>query len=629
MCGITGWVDFGRDLTAGQATADTARTAAEMIATMACRGPDDQGVWAAPHAVLGHRRLAVIDIQGGRQPMAAPAGPGGADATDAAVLTYSGEVYNFPELRAELTARGHTFRTRSDTEVVLRAYLQWGDTLAEHLNGMYAFAVWDTRSEELLLVRDRLGVKPLYWRQLPGGLAFGSEPKAILAHPGADAVLDADGLRSLLGFFKDVGNSPYRDIHELRPGHVLRIRRSGITVRRYWEPPATPHTDDLPTTIDNVRGLLEDIVARQLVSDVPLCTLLSGGLDSSIITALAATHGPVRSFAVDFVGQSEQFVPDTHRDAPDTPYVHDLAAHAGTEHADIIVDATRLADPELRATVVHAYDNPTMNGDMDTSLYLLFRAIRARSTVALSGESADEVFGGYNWFHDHDAVHADTFPWIARGMREGGSQRFGTDRPGPLDRGLLQSLDMAGYVAEQYRKAVAEVPDVPGDDEHERRMRRVCHLHLTRFLPILLDRKDRASMAVGLEVRVPFCDHRLIEYVYGTPWSMKTHDGHEKSLLRAAGRHLLPDSIADRRKSPYPAIQDPAYELALCDQIRDLIADVTAPVIPLVDRASLKEMADRPMDPTVGTGFGGRRSAFEIVLGMDAWLRDQSVRIDL
>ncbi|RFU38534.1 asparagine synthase (glutamine-hydrolyzing) [Actinomadura logoneensis] len=639
MCGITGWVDFGRDLTAGATASDTARTAAAMIATMACRGPDDQGVWTSPHAVLGHRRLAVIDIEGGRQPMTAPATNGPAadgpaadgPAAPAAVLTYSGEVYNFTELRAELAAHGHTFRTRSDTEVVLHAYLRWGDHLAEHLNGMFALAIWDTRTEELLLVRDRLGVKPLYWRRLPGGLAFGSEPKAILAHPAADAVLDADGLRGILGFFKDVGNSPYRDIHELRPGHILRIRRSGITVRRYWQAPTAPHTDDLPTTVAHVRALLEDIVARQLVSDVPLCTLLSGGLDSSIVTALAAAHGPVRSFAVDFAGQAERFVPDPMRATPDTPFVHDLAAHAGTEHADIVVDAARLADPELRATVVRAFDAPAATGDMNASLYLLFRAIRDKSTVALSGESADEVFGGYLWFHDPDAVHADTFPWVAMAAAgdRGGPRGLVPDPALPLDRGLLRMLDVPAHTAEQYRRAVAEVPDVPGDDEHERRMRRVCHLHLTHFLPMLLDRKDRASMAVGLEVRVPFCDHRLVEYVFATPWSMKTHDGREKSLLRGAGRHLLPESIATRRKSPYPAIQDPAYELALLDQVRDLLADPSAPVTPLLDRAALTALTDLPMDAAVGTGFGGRRGTFELVLSLDAWLREQSVRIGL
>ncbi|MCP2342656.1 asparagine synthase (glutamine-hydrolyzing) [Actinomadura rupiterrae] len=640
MCGITGWVDFDRDLTAGAAHADTARTAAAMVATMACRGPDDQGAWTAPHAVLGHRRLAVIDIEGGRQPMTAatpgspapgapgaPGGDGPGSDGPAAVLTYSGEVYNFTELRAELTALGHTFRTRSDTEVVLHAYLQWGEHMAERLNGMYALAVWDTRTEELLLVRDRLGVKPLYWRRLPGGLAFGSEPKAILAHPGADAVLDADGLRGILGFFKDVGHSPYRGIDELRPGHVLRIGRSGVTVRRYWRPPSAPHADDLPTTIARVRELLEDIVTRQLVSDVPLCTLLSGGLDSSIVTALAAARGPVRSFAVDFTGQAETFVPDFMRDTPDTPFVHELAEHAKTEHADIVVDAARLADPDLRRTVVRAFDEPAVNGDMNTSLYLLFRAIRDESTVALSGESADEVFGGYLWFHDHDSVRAATFPWVAMGMRQ--ATQFGSDQTGPLDPALVGGLDMPGHLAEQYRQAVADVPEVPGEDEHERRMRRVCHLHLTHFLPMLLDRKDRASMAVGLEVRVPFCDHRLVEYVYGSPWAMKNHDGREKSLLRAAGRHLLPPSIAARRKSPYPAIQDPAYELALLDQVRDLLADPNAPVTPLLDRAAVKEMTERPLDGTVGTGFGGRRSAFELVLSLDVWLRDQNVRLAL
>jgi asparagine synthase (glutamine-hydrolysing) len=256
---------------------------------------------------------------------------------------------------------------------------------------MYAFGLWDGRREKLLLVRDRMGIKPLYYQPTPGGLLFGSEPKAILAHPDVDAVVDADGFRELLAFVKTPGRSVYRGMREVRPGEVVAVDRGGITTRRYWRLEARDHTDDLDTTVRTVRELLEDIVARQLISDVPLCTLLSGGLDSSAITALAAEAlrrdgaGPVRSFAVDFVGYAEHFQPDPMRDTPDRPYVHELAAHVGADHRDIMLSTADLIDPAVRRSVLRAGDMPNNWGDGYTSLYLLFRAIRGHSTVALSG----------------------------------------------------------------------------------------------------------------------------------------------------------------------------------------------------------------------------------------------------
>src|SRR5919205_2210391 len=272
MCGITGWVDFERNLTAEQSTVQA------MTDTMACRGPDAEGLWIAPHAALGHRRLAVIDLEGGRQPMLAEE-----NRRILAVLTYSGEVYNFRELRAELAAQGHHFRTYSDTEVVLRAYLEWGEDFVNRLNGMYAFAIWDVRREELLLVRDRMGIKPLYYYPTSSGVLFGSEPKAILANPLVEPVVDEDGLRELFSFVKTPEQAIFRGMREVRPGQIVRVRREGTTKRRYWALESREHAGDTDATVRTIRELLDDIVARQLISDVPLCSLLSGGLDSSAI----------------------------------------------------------------------------------------------------------------------------------------------------------------------------------------------------------------------------------------------------------------------------------------------------------------------------------------------------------
>jgi asparagine synthase (glutamine-hydrolysing) len=614
MCGMTGWVDFGRDLRGQQPVLS------QMVATMACRGPDAEGMWIAPQVALGHRRLSVIDIEGGRQPMSVDA-----EGRTVAVMTYSGEVYNYRELRAELATRGHRFITASDTEVVLHAYLQWGEDFAERLNGMYAFALWDTQAEQLLLVRDRMGIKPLYYAETEDGLLFGSEPKAIFAHPLIEPVVDANGLRELLAFVKNPEQAVYRDLRELRPGSLLRVNRQGITVRRYWKLEAHEHTDDLDTTVATVRELLDDIVARQLISDVPLCSLLSGGLDSSAVTALAANQlaasgrGPVRSFAVDFTGYADNFTADSLRATPDAPFVHELARYVGADHTDIVLSTSELMDPVHRAAVVRASDLP-FGGDMFTSLYLLFAAIRARSTVALSGESADEVFGGYSWFHDA-AAHADTFPWLAafRGAEARPQQTVFTDE-------LVSSLDIPGYRADSYRSALAEVPHTGTTDPMERRMREVCYLHLTRFVQFLLDRKDRMSMASGLEVRVPFCDHRLVQYVFNTPWALKTFDGREKSLLRAAVTDVLPASIAQRRKSPYPSTQDPAYENALREQLDKLVADGTSPVLDLLDAQRVRTLLDRPIG---AVSLDGQRRATELVLTLHDWIAETGARLDL
>ncbi|WP_225825400.1 asparagine synthase (glutamine-hydrolyzing) [Streptomyces naphthomycinicus] len=603
MCGITGWVSFDRDLTA------EATTLHAMTETMACRGPDDRGTWCEGPAALGHRRLAIIDLPGGRQPMSldTPAGT--------VALVYSGETYNFTELRRELTDRGHRFTTDSDTEVVLHGYLEWGDAVAERLNGMYAFAVWDGRHDKLVMIRDRMGIKPFYYYPTPDGVLFGSEPKAILANPLARRRVTLDGLRELFVMVKTPGHAVWDGMSEVEPGTVVTVDGTGLSTRVYWRLETRPHTDDRDTTIATVRSLLDDIVRRQLVADVPRCTLLSGGLDSSAMTALAARQlaaegEKVRSFAVDFAGQTEHFVADELRGTPDTPFVHDVARLAGTEHQDIVLDSEALADPAVRERVIRARDLPSGLGDMDSSLLLLFRAVREKSTVALSGESADEVFGGYLQFFDEEARRADTFPWLTTMGRH-----FGEDAD-VVRTDVTKALDLEGYVADGYRTAVAGIERLDGESDFEYRMRRICHLHLTRFVRMLLDRKDRMSMAVGLEVRVPFCDHRLVEYVYNTPWALKSFDGREKSLLREAAADVLPRSVYERVKSPYPSTQDPGYARALQEQVKEVLARPSHPVFDLVDRERVRQAAER--GEPVSTQAA--RRGLERTLDLAGWL---------
>lgn len=617
MCGMAGWVSYQGGVGGRRDIGE------DMVETMACRGPDASGIWSMDHVFLGHRRLSIIDLENGTQPMSADA-----DGGDCVVTTYTGEVYNYRELREELRRLGHRFSSESDTEVMLRAYLEWGEGFVDRLNGMYAFAIWDTRTQELLLVRDRVGIKPLYYYPTEDGVLFGSEPKAILSHPDARAVVDSEGLAELFGIVKTPEHAVFKGMHEVRPGGLVRVSRAGLTKRRYWQLQAREHTDNLDTTIGEVRDLLEDIVERQLVADVPVGTLLSGGLDSSAVTALAArllhaqgVREPFPAFSIDFEGHEQRFESNVQWEDPDTPFAKEVAALVGAEHITVMLDSQGVLDQEVRDTVLRAQDLPVSTGDMEYSLLQLSRVVRQRVKVALSGEAADELFGGYTWFHDREAVESGTFPWHHPFEKAGGIGAL-------KDVGLWDRLGMEEYVDRRYQEALADCPRLPGESGEEARMREISYLNLTRWENFLLDRKDRISMAAGLEVRVPFCDHRLVEYVFNAPWSMKTFDGREKSLLRAAMRGVLPDSVLERKKNPYPSTQDVQYEIALREQVEKVCVP-GSPVLELVGEEGVRRLLDRPEGAYVMGGPWSARAVLERLVEFDAWVRayDVDVRI--
>ncbi|MDT0309453.1 asparagine synthase (glutamine-hydrolyzing) [Streptomyces sp. DSM 44917] len=603
MCGITGWVSFETDPQSDPSVIE------RMTAELSRRGPDAQGVWHGPHAAIGHRRLAVIDPAGGAQPMT------GGTAGREVVLTYSGEVYNHHELRAQLAARGHAFHTRSDTEVVLRAYQEWGAALAAHLHGMFAFAVWDAELGRLLLVRDRLGVKPLFYARVPGGLAFGSEPKALFAHPDLRPRVDADGLREAYSLLFNTGPTVWSGVREIQPGGVAVFDRAGLAERTYWRLTARPHTDDLETTVERATALVDRAARAQLEADVPRCTLLSGGLDSTVLTALIADElrvregesARIRSYAVDYSDQAEQFTGDVLRTGHDTPYAAEAGAFIGTEHSTVVLDPHDLLDPEHRRAVVVARDSPIGVGDMDTSLYLLFGEIASHSTVALSGEAADEVFGGYPWFHSPRAAQAATFPWLLVTSDQAAM---------PLHPDLAATLRIGEFQDDTYRDALAHVPPLEGGSPAARRYRELQHLSLTRWLRQLLHRKDRLSMARGLEVRVPYCDHRLVEYLYNVPAELQGHDGREKSLLRSAGAGIAPNSVLYRAKNHYPATHHPDYNRGLQTMAREALDGHGGRVRDLVDETVIKAGLSTPPEELTWE----HRLRLERVVDLALWL---------
>ncbi|SDX39730.1 asparagine synthase (glutamine-hydrolyzing) [Paenibacillus sp. CF384] len=613
MCGFTGWIDWTDDLTKQSVTLE------KMTGTLANRGPDASGTWISPHCALGHRRLSVIDPANGAQPMVRTSDD------DAYVLVYNGELYNAPELKRELESRGRRFTTTCDTEVLLVAYMEWGPSCVEKFNGIFAFALWDSKEQQLFIARDRLGVKPFFYAKQLGRFVFGSEPKALLAHPSVKPEVGPEGLAEIfiVGPARTPGVGVYRDLGELLPGHCAIYNRSGLSIRTYWKLESKPHTETVQETAKTVGDLLKDTVERQLVSDVPLCTLLSGGLDSSALTSLAVNYynetgqGNVHTFSVDYVDNDKHFKAHAFQPNADAPWIERMNTHLGTIHHSMVFDTPELV-ASLREAML-ARDMPGM-ADVDSSLLLFCREIKKEATVAISGEAADEIFGGYPWFHREDALNAGTFPWsLAAGMRAD-----------LLSQDVAAWIRPLEYLGDRYSDAIAEVPHLAGEDAAARKMRQMSYLNITRFMPTLLDRKDRMSMAVGLEVRVPYCDHRLVEYVYNIPWEIKTAGDREKGILRMALEGVLPHDVLYRKKSPYPKTHNPNYLNAVRKQVLEIIHEGTSPLLQLINVKKIRELAESEAASSNLPWFGQLMSGpqlFAYLLQLDMWLREYKVVI--
>jgi asparagine synthase (glutamine-hydrolysing) len=614
MCGITGWIDWNTDLTKHPTIIEN------MTETLKPRGPDAAGTWITSHCALGHRRLSVIDPENGKQPMIRKLDG------YSYVLVYNGELYNAPELRRELQVRGHPFTTSCDTEVLLNAYIEWGPDCLDRLNGIFAFGIWNDKEQTLFLARDRVGVKPLFYtRDDKGMYVFGSEPKAILAHPKVQAAVGREGLAEIfaLGPARTPGHGIYHNVFELKPGCCLMIDRNGIQIRTYWHLESRDHEDDLETTAVHVKAILQDTVERQLVSDVPICTLLSGGLDSSALTAIASEYyrsrqsQPLHSYSVDYVDNDKHFKANAFQPNADAPWIQRMTAYTGTIHHDIAFDTPELV--EALNDVVIARDLPGM-ADVDASLLLFCREIKKGATVAISGEAADEIFGGYPWFHREDALQSHTFPW-ALGMR---------NRVNLFSADFNEWIQPSQYAANRYEEALAEVPRLASENAIEARMREMSYLNITRFMPTLLDRKDRMSMAVGLEVRVPFCDHRLIEYVWNIPWEMKNAGNRAKGILRQALEGVLPYEVLTRRKSPYPKTHNPSYLAAMKTKVLDILDDPSSPLLPFIDTKKIRKLTDLDAAEFNLPWFGQLMTGpqlFAYLYQIDYWLREYKITI--
>lgn len=615
MCGIAGIINFKKNLVTYKEY--NKLLVREMALSISHRGPDSSGEWIGEHAAFSHTRLAVIDPGGGKQPMQKTS------EGHEFVITYNGELYNTDDLRNDLKKFGYNFTTTSDTEVLLYAYIHYGEKCVDMLNGIYAFAIWDTMRQKVFICRDRFGVKPFFYTKKDDTIIFASELKAIFKHPSVSPEINADSLREIFAISpaRTPGCGVFKDVFELRPGHFMTIDRNGINIKQYWSLKSHEHTDTYEETIEKVRILLTDAVKRQLVSDVPIGTLLSGGLDSSIITAIAADHFKVQgkqlsTYSFDYEDNDKYFKSSDFQPDADAPWVDRMVQEFNTNHTKLFCKNEYLLNYLKDATLYK--DLPGM-ADVDSSLLYFCREIKKKHTVVLSGECSDEIFGGYPWFRSEKAFNTPAFPWCYDLSL----------RNNVLLPTVAETLKLDEYSRMRYDESIAETPYCDTDSDHEKRRREISYLNINWFMTNLLDRKDRMSMASGLEVRVPFCDHNLVEYVWNIPWDMKNKNNISKNILREAARGILPDDVLMRKKSPYPKTHNPYYEASIKEYMKQLLKDRDCMLFAFVDRQKLTELLSENSD--YGKPFFGQLMAGPQFLGFLAqvnyWLEEFKPRL--
>lgn len=611
MCGIAGWLDQAGDMNERMKELDA------MSECLRHRGPDEHGEYIRRHAALLHRRLSVIDPQNGQQPMSTLFNG------EKYTIVYNGELYNTDELREELRQAGFGFGTHSDTEVLLKAYCYYKEDCAKKLNGIYAFAVLEECSGRLFLCRDRVGVKPLFYHTYADGIIFASEIKAILNSGMVAPRIGEEGLYELffLGPARTPGNGIFKGINELLPGEYAIYEDGKLSRRRYSRLTAHPHEENESQTIEKLRFLLTDAIQRQLVSDVPMCFFLSGGLDSSLICQTAANSEKYRrssidTYSVEYADNQRYFQRSLFQPNADYEYIGMMVQSTGSRHHEIVLENEKVV--EALYPSVEARDLPGYV-DIDSSLLLFCREIKKRFTVAMSGECADELFGGYPWYHDRELLFEDCFPW----SREQDVRRQ------VVKKGLLPRGEE--YVRERYLDTLKEADTLPGDSKIDKRMREMFALNYYWFMQCLLERKDRCSMQSGLEVRVPFCDYRLVDYAYNMPWELKAYGGREKGVIRKAFEDILPKEIVYRKKSPYPKTHHPVYMKLCAEKVNEILADPTRRINSLICAKSVTDIIEHP-DSLTSPWYGQLMKAPQILaylIEVDHWLETYHVAIDV
>ena len=541
------------------------------------------------------------------------------------VLVYNGELYNTEDIRKELLFKGFTFDSYSDTEVILTSYIAWGFDCIKKFNGIFAFAIFDKNKNTIFLGRDPFGVKPLFYYIKDNTFIFASEIKSLLKHPYIEPILDKDSLTKLfaLGPAVPLGSGILKNIQEIPPANCIILTKSSLKLYEYWKLTPKEITEDIPTIIEHTRNLLIDSIKRQLVGDVPLCTFLSGGLDSSAITAIAANeykkkNKTLTSYSIDYEDNDKYFKASFYQPTSDQYWALKMAKFLNTNHITITLNHSDLVKALKDATL--ARDLPGM-ADVDSSLYLFCKEIKKDFVIALSGECADEIFGGYPWFTNPDLRWSNTFPW----------SRFINDRISILNNDL-KNLKISEYANEEYLKTLKEVPHLDNESKEDFREKELSYLNLKWFMVTLLNRKDRMSMANSLEVRVPFADYRLVEYAFNLPSNIKLLYGREKGLLRKALEGILPDDIVYRKKSPYPKTHNPIYTELVCNIMSNILSDNTSPILSLIDKKKVTEIVNTKGSSYKTPWYGQLMTGPQLIaylIQVNTWLKEYNIKIEL
>ena len=613
MCGIVGWSNLKNNIR------DYSDIMDEMIDTLKLRGPDSAGLKTYNHALMGHRRLIIVDPTGGMQPMTKIIN------NKEYTICYNGELYNTEEVRADLISKGYKFESYSDTEVLLTSYIEYGQKCADYLNGIFAFGIWDEYNQELFLCRDQLGIKPLFYSYIDGNLIFASEIKALLKHPYIDSIVDRDGLIELisLGPARTLNGAIFKDIKEIPPAHYLLFNKRGINLNEYWKLETMEHEDDIDTTKKKVREMLVEIIENQLVSDVPVCTFLSGGLDSSVISSVAFDKfkkdglGVLNTFSIDYKDNEKYFKKNLYEPNSDPEYVKRMVEFLGSNHHNIVLNNIYLAHALDDAT--KAADLPGM-ADVDSSLYLFAKEVRKYATVALSGECADEVFGGYPWFtREYDSI--EIFPWA-------NSIEYRKNILKPS----LKDLPIEEYVKQTCRDSINKIDKLPKESHDDRIIRELTYLNIKYQMLTLINRKDRMTMSNSLEGRVPYADKRLVQYAFNFPKDIKLLHGREKGLLREAVRGIVPDEIIDRKKSPYPKTHNPEYTREVSNMLKKILEDRSSPIHQIIDYDFVSNIVDTGGESFKEPWYGQLMTGPQVIaylIQLNNWMKFYNVKLDI
>ena len=560
-----------------------------------------RGVCEAPYIEKGGHALSARDA-----------------ATSGGVMACAlGRMRNAAKLAEKL---GLMREERSLARIVLAAYARWGEDYIEHIEGPVLTAVLDRDADALILCRDRMGERRVFYTAQDGCVAFADHPDMLLEAGCLRPVVDIDGLRELFGLgpARTPGKTPWRGMYALEPGCALVARGESARVRRYFRLEAREHEDDAAATVETVRMMIERAVDD--IAPLRPAAMLSGGIDSTLLTALLRQRmEPVRSFSVDYEGNDHHFRANAFQPARDAPYIALAVERIGCQHT--AVELTQASLAQALEEAVDARGFPGM-ADVDSSLLLFARKIAPQARFALSGECGDEVFGGYPWFRDAHSISGESFPWS-------GSLEL---RAGILRRRVREKLDIREYVRGALSEAISRVEHLPHESAEGRCLRTMQHMCFAFFMANLQERALAMCEHSHLGVLTPFADERLVQYVYNVPWEMKFMGGREKGLLREAAGALLPESLRYRRKSPYPKTCDPAYARIVCGMVQGMLAEKKSPILQLVDARALEKLAASDLSPAQTPWFGQLMAGPQMLAYLwqvNAWLAARHAEVAL